>query len=440
MPHEHDQRAMARYAAVSHVLAKLAAGMSLATAIAKVAKSSFFEPSGRRMRLSQRSLYRWYAHYKRGGFAALTDASRGNVPSQVLAPAFLDFMAQEKLLDPDASIPELIRRAEAKKLITKGSVKRSSAWRAAVKLNLPIFAEKGPKAKDMRRFAYAHRMQMVLCDGKHFRAGESRLYRVVFTFLDDASRYAISAVVGTSESGDLFMRGLMRALRRAGKMTLLYVDNGSGFTGHDVETVCSRLGIALVHGAAGYPEGHGKIERYHQSLQQDLLRSFDANPAIDPALTALELRINHYLSDVYNRRPHEGLAGETPEARFGRDARELDMPDDFDALERLFVISKSRRVSRDNVVKVGGIAYEMPLGYAGKKVTLHRHSLDGSVSFADGQKLIKLHPVELTQNAKLKRLKREKHRHPKQPRPVRTAADLIFEQTYPVIVAPKEEF
>jgi hypothetical protein len=39
-------------------------------------------------------------------------------------------------------------------------------------------------------------MQMVLCDGKHFRAGAARLRRVALFFLDDATRMGLHVVVG----------------------------------------------------------------------------------------------------------------------------------------------------------------------------------------------------------------------------------------------------
>jgi hypothetical protein len=47
---------------------------------------------------------------------------------------------------------------------------------------------KQPVNRDSRRFVYPHRMQMVLCDGKHFRAGAARLRSMAYFFLDDATR------------------------------------------------------------------------------------------------------------------------------------------------------------------------------------------------------------------------------------------------------------
>lgn len=49
----------------------------------------------------------------------------------MLPAAFIDFMIQEKRLDPDASLPEIIRRAEVDDVIPKGSLSRSTVWRAA---------------------------------------------------------------------------------------------------------------------------------------------------------------------------------------------------------------------------------------------------------------------------------------------------------------------
>jgi hypothetical protein len=82
---------------------------------------------------------------------------------------------------------------------------------------------------DMRRFAYPHRMMMVLADGKYLRAGTKRAKCVAVFFLDDPSRFGLAVVVGTAESAELFLRDLHRVLRCFGVMDLLFLDRGPGF-------------------------------------------------------------------------------------------------------------------------------------------------------------------------------------------------------------------
>ena len=70
-------------------------------------------------------------------------------------------------------------------------------------------------------------------------------------------------------------------------------------------TICARIGVSLIHGRARYPQGRGKIERFNQTCLNDLLRAIAQDPLADPDCKALEHRINHYISAMYNLRPEK---------------------------------------------------------------------------------------------------------------------------------------
>ncbi|HYC99642.1 MAG TPA: hypothetical protein VEB22_00315, partial [Phycisphaerales bacterium] len=76
---------------------------------------------------------------------------------------------------------------------------------------------------DTRSFEYPHRMQMLLCDGKHFRAGKTRAKRVALFFLDGASRLGLHVVVWTAEDAPFFLRGLYETIRRYGLFDIAYL-------------------------------------------------------------------------------------------------------------------------------------------------------------------------------------------------------------------------
>jgi len=391
--------AITRYAAVSLALAKVAAGMTLASAVRATAAQCMLDHHGRAKQLSRRSLYRWVAAFKEGGLAALADTPRtSSAPTHALPQAFIDFLVAEKGADKDASLPEVIKRAELRKIIKEGEVSRSTVWRCAVKLNLPLFTDKGFGKADKRRFGYPHRMMMVITDGKHFKAGVKRKKRVSMTFLDDSSRFGLAGVVGFTETTTLFLRGLWNVIEKWGLMSTIFVDNGSGFISQDSMLVCARLGISLIHGTVAYPEGHGKIEKYHQKLIAELLRGLDGNPDVDPAVPALEHRLVHYVTESYNRDGHESLGNDTPEKRFLEDPMPL-RQGDLVEIRKHFVLTKKRRVSRDHVVKLKGKLYETPAGYAGKIIKVFHHVLDDTVQMLHEQQLIRLAPPDLALNA-----------------------------------------
>ena len=69
------------------------------------------------------------------------------------------------------------------------------------------------------------------------------------------------------------------------------------------------------------------------------------------------------------------------------------------------MIRERRRVSKDNCIGIDGVAYEMPLGYAGTRQEIRRHTLDGDFLFLHQGKLIRLAEVDLKSNARVRRQK-----------------------------------
>ncbi|RLA56827.1 MAG: hypothetical protein DRR04_13765 [Gammaproteobacteria bacterium] len=321
--------------------------------------------------------------------------------------------------------------------ILKGSqsVHRSTVYRACKRIGLPLTRCRHAKDRDSRRFAHPHRMDMVLCDGKHFRAGVTRRKRVALFFIDDATRSVLTVVVGTEETAELFLLGLYECIHQYGLMSMVYVDNGPGFIAKDSIAVFARLGIPFIHGEARYKEGHGKVERFNQTVKKQLLCGLDGSPDVDPDLGALKLRLQHFIEKQYAHCSHEGLRGDTPYQRFHADAKALRFPQDDQTLRSHFEISIERRVSNDHVISLDGIAYEMPRGYAGRKVTVRRRLLEGTIVLLHEDKLIELHPVDLASNARSKRAKGVLDSSSSDHTiPPRTAAQIAFQNEFGPVV------
>lgn len=436
LPLDHpSDESLFRYQVLSQVLTRKGNGESRAQAVDAVAAIIHVAADGTVRRVSRRSLYRWLADFEAHGFRGLLPAERSRTrASEVLAQPLLDFFASEKRSDPAVTAPELIRRARERGLIgPHETVARVTVWRAIRRLGLPTSRVVSARNRDCRRFSYPYRLDMVLCDGKHFRAGPGRLRRVALFFLDDATRMTLGAVVDTSENARLFLRGLFEVIQAYGLMGALYVDNGSGFVANDVIAVLRNLGILFIHGTAGYPEGRGKIERFNRTAKEQALRFLDGNPEVDPGCAALELRIRHYLFEQYCHAPHEGLKGESPWSRFHADARPLRFAQNVDLLREAFVLHKRRRVSLDNVVSLHGVSYEVIRGHAGERVILHHNVLDDTVAIIHDGKRILLAPVDLHANARDRRSpakgNEEQTRTPSQ-----SSAELAFGRAFRPIV------
>jgi putative transposase len=427
--------ALFRYQIVSAVQARVLSGQGMDAAVRAVAAQTHRTPAGESTTVSVRSIYRWLAEQDRDEPAGPEPVSPAPVISRALPAALLDFLAAEKAEDRYASVPELIRRALQLGVIGPHQrVDRTSVWRACARLGLPLRRVPAKQEADRRRFAYPHRMMMVLADGKHFRAGVRRKRRVAVFFLDDATRFGLGVVVGTDETAELFLRGLHGVLRRFGFMAVLFLDRGPGFRADDTAAACHRLDIHLVLGTAGYPEGHGKIEKFNQTAQAQALRGLVGAADVDDDCGALELRLSHYLDHGYNRQPHEALGGQTPLDRFEADTRALRFPASDAELAGRFVVTETRKVSGDNVISYASTDYEVPRGHAGTEITVGRHLLSGALSVIHDGKLVALAPVDLAHNAVARRAL------PPAPAPnddegaPRTAAQIAFARDFAPVV------
>lgn len=441
-----QEEALFRHQIISLVLAHELSGKVRAEAVRDVAADYHFKSDGEPRRVSIRTLYRWLGAFGADGrLESLSPASRKKTEtSMVLSDAFIDFIREEKRQDPRASAPELIRRAKIRKVIdSESSQDRSTVWRACKRMELPTGRRPQKREGDMRRFSYPHRMMMVLCDGKHFRAGASRKKRVALFYLDDATRRGLHAVVGSSESTELFLRGFYELILKCGYMNVVYLDRGPGFKSGDTRAVIANLPhVHLVQGEAAYPEAHGKIERFNQTALMQVLRSLDGAAEVDPDGEALTLRLQHFLDNQYNNRPHESLGKKTPNERWHADERALRFPESVEKLREFFVVTEARKVSRDHIIAYNGTQYEMPRGLAGEWIEVRRQVLSGALFILHDGALVRLHPVDLAANAKAQRgICKPTDEAPVHGDAVpKTAATLAFERDFVPLIEPDGGF
>jgi len=125
---------------------------------------------------------------------------------------------------------------------------------------------------------------------------------------------------------------------------------------------------------------------------------------------------------------------ETPSERWSRDVREL-VPLTPDELERAFVMPIGRTPSKDGLVSIDGVDYELPTklkprGRKKERVQILRRLLTETYHVLVEGRLVQLHPVDLVANARAPRGRRrpdEGSDDAEQP-PARSAADMAFER------------
>ncbi len=149
----------------------------------------------------------------------------------------------------------------------------------------------------------------------HFALPRGRCHPL--TVLDDHSRYALGLeALADEREGSVRVR-LSAIFRRYGLPWAMIMDNGSPWGDssggrHTVFTVwLIRLGIHVGHARPLHPQTCGKDERFHRSLEVEVLagRSFGDLIHCQAAFDAWRVVYNH-------QRPHEALAMGVPAERY----------------------------------------------------------------------------------------------------------------------------
>lgn len=436
-----SSQALLRYAVLAQVEALILGGTAVSAAVRHVAGRDHADLDGRPVRVSPRTIQRWRAAYAEGGLAALEPKDRTRTTTSVaLSEALVAFLRTEKETDPRASVPELLRRARARGIVPDDLlVDRTTLWRACRRMGLVTRARPSKREGDMRRWRYVHRMQCVLADGKHFRAGGERTKRVALFYLDNATRYGLEAIVGPSESTRLFLHGLYALVRQHGLPDVLYLDHGSGFNSADTLTVVQQgLDAWLIHGQVRYPQGRGAVERFNRTAHDQILRALDGATHVDPACSALTLRLRHYLAR-YNDTPHEALNGDTPRQRWEQ-GRPLRFPENEADLYRRFVVRLPRKVSADHVIKMDGRLWEAPWGLAGQRVEVVCHVLDGRLWVLHQGHMVELARLDPHANATDRRAAADAQGPVASEGIPTTAASLAYDQDFLPLVDPEGGF
>jgi transposase InsO family protein len=167
-----------------------------------------------------------------------------------------------------------------------------------------------------QRFEHAAPNELLQMDFKgHFPVGTERCHSL--TVLDDHSRFALCVKACGNEKGVTVQTALTETFRRYGLPQRMTMDNGNpwgadgeyGFS--SIELWLIRLGIGVSHSRPYHPQTQGKDERFHRTLQAEVLhyRTFRD-------LAHCQRHFDRW-RDIYNlERPHEALGMDVPASRY----------------------------------------------------------------------------------------------------------------------------
>ena len=229
----------------------------------------------------------------------------------------------------------------------------------------------------------------------------------IHALLDDASRYVLALEAHHTEREEDMLEVLIGAIRRHGLIDAIYLDNGSTYRGETLSVVCARLGIGLLHAKPYDPQARGKMERFWRVLRE---RCLDYVGHLS-SLHDVQVRLYAFLDQYYQRHPHAGLIGRTPESvwtAWWRGQPDRNRRADETKLRQALTVRSRRLVKSDSTLKHEGIEWEVDQGFLAKKrvVVVHctlDHPIQPWVEYQDAT--YKLQPVNPQENAKRGRKK-----------------------------------
>ena len=319
---------------------------------------------------------------------------------------------------PDVSVTLILRtlRADGRigKEVTECTVRRMLTERGL--LRAP--AVDGTSSKTRLRWQAARPGALWhgdVCHGATLTVGLRRIPVRVHALLDDASRFVVALRVVNNEREETMLSLFAQALMEHGKPDALYLDNGSTYRGSILQTACSRLGITLLHAKPYDAPARGKMERFWRRMREQALDHIGDVGTLDD----IEKRLHVWLTRFYQGAPHAGILGRAPAPVFAEGEK---VRVSADELRTALTVRTRRRVRRDTTLSMGGVDYEVPLGYlAGQIVTVATNLFDGHdpVIELDG-KSISLRAVDPVSNG-------TRPRPPRRETPERAAEPVDFD-------------
>ncbi len=318
--------------------------------------------------ISARSLRRYVAAFKRGGFDALLPGERKDKGSaKAISPQALELAAELRRELPGRSA-ERIQQI----LASEGyRVARSTLERHLRQQGLSgreIKAEQ--KQVTSRRFNRVGRNTLWQADLKYgpylpdpnHPGHKMRTY--LLAIIDDATRMVVHGEFYDNQKLPVLEDSLRKAVTRCGAPDNLYVDQGKIFVSQWLRLACAKLRIRHLNTKAYSPESKGKIERWNRTVDEFIQEAQLEKPQ---TLDQLNKLFRAWLSEGYNHRVHSALAGKSPAQAFTQDTKPLRFPSP-EALRDAFLWEKTPKVDKSGCISLAGLCYEVGVEYIRKNV------------------------------------------------------------------------
>ena len=340
--------------------------------------------------VSEKSLRRYEAAYRSHGYAGLKPKVREKHRIQSLPVNFEELLEQAIQLKrevPSRSVHQIIYILENEGRVPPGILKRSTLQRHLYNAG---FGQKqmrkyteGLKSSS-KRFCKPHRMMLLQADIKYgpmlpIGKNGKKVQTYLTSILDDHSRFVLESSFYDNQEKTIVEETFRKAILRYGTFDAAYCDNGKQYVSGQLVRSCSRLGIHIYHAKPYSGQSKGKIERFHQVVDDFIA---EARAKKIATLEDLNRYWTYYLDEYYQKEPHEGIReyyeshgvtipaeGISPEVEWGRDSRTLVFLD-ASVVGEAFLHHETREVDKGGCISFKNGKYEVSASLIGAKVEI----------------------------------------------------------------------
>ena len=347
------------------------------------------EEIAERYDISKRSIYRYEEKYREGAFEGLRPMNREKRRSQALPDNYEEIVGEAIQLKrevPRRSVRQIIKILESEGYAPPGVIKASTLQRYLYNAGLGVkqmkrYTEK--RETTSRRFCRAHRNELWQGDikyGPDIRLSDGRLIKTYLSSLiDDHSRYIVQSEFYDNQRQEVVEDTFHKAILKHGKCDSCYLDNGTQYTSNQLHTALAKLGIRVLHAKIRACESKGKIEKFHQKVDQFIA---EIKVAHVHSLEELNRRWKIFLEQDYQKEAHDGIreyyksygvtvpsGGISPLQEWNRDTRGLVFLDTT-VVSEAFLHHETRRLDNAGCFSFGDVRYEASAALANAEVEI----------------------------------------------------------------------
>jgi transposase InsO family protein len=322
--------------------------------------------------ISPGTAYKWLDRFQSAGASGLEDRSRQPHHS----PLRTSTEMEETITKLRSKHPAWGGRKLERRLRDLGhaGVPAPSTITAILQRHQLLDPKESVKHQAFQRYERAAPNELWQMDFKgEFKLPQSRCYPL--TILDDHSRFAIALQACARNTRNITQTALIQVFRRYGLPERITCDNGSpwGSGGRSYYTALGvwllRLGVGVSHSRPHHPQTQGKDERFHRTLEAEVLRYQRGDSLVQWQRHFDQWRL------VYNtERPHEALAMAVPASRYQPSRRRY--PEQLPAIE-YGPADIVRKVRHYGHIKYEGREYHVGSAFYGLHVALRQTTTDG---------------------------------------------------------------